>query len=155
VTGSPTPRHQLISGNLAAPMWAYLQQTSRGRVYMARLAVILSHYDVVEPDLIYVSAERRAQIEASDWIRGAPDLLVEITLPETQSRDETIKRSLYERFAVSEYWIVDLARNAVTVDRLVGSRYERAAEFTQAAGDALTTPLLPGFELPLVTVFDA
>jgi Uma2 family endonuclease len=59
-------------------LWSYLQQHPTGRVFTAPFDVILSDFDVVEPDLLYLSRERMAQIETSPWVRGAPDLVVEI-----------------------------------------------------------------------------
>jgi Uma2 family endonuclease len=82
--------------------------------------VIFSNFDVVEPDLLYISNERAQQIETSPWVRGAPDLVVEVGSPSTRRRDETIKRRLYERFNVSEYWIVDPELDVIKVFRLTG-----------------------------------
>jgi hypothetical protein len=40
-----------------------------------------------------------------------------------------------------------------TVYRLKGDRFHRAGRFAAAAGDVLTTPLLPGLEIPLAKIF--
>ena len=52
---------------------------------------------------------------------GAPELIVEIGSPSTRKRDETIKRRLYERFGVEEYWTVDPELDAIRVYRLAGT----------------------------------
>jgi len=67
---------------------------------------------------------------------------------------ERIKPRLYERFAVPEYWIVDPDLDAIKVFRLVESRYRRVQELSLDAGEVLTTPLLPGLEMPLVEIFE-
>ena len=69
---------------------------------------------------------------------GAPDLVIEIGSPSTRRRDETIKRRLYERFGVVEYWIVDPDIDAVRVHRAKDGHFGRAIELSAEAGDVLS-----------------
>jgi Uma2 family endonuclease len=73
----------------------------------------------------------------------------------TRKRDETIKRSLYERAAVSEYWMVDPKIEVVRVYRNTANGFGRPTELRRDAGDVLTTALLPGLEIPLDCLFTA
>ena len=68
-------------------------------------------------------------------------------------RDERIKHQLYERFGVTEYWVVDPDLDAIKVYRLADGHYTRVSELTLRDGDVLTTPLLPGLELALADIF--
>ena len=68
-------------------------------------------------------------------------------------RDQTIKRRLYERSGVSEYWVVDPDVDVVRVYHANGGRFARPVELSWEAGDVLTTTLLPGLELPLSRIF--
>ena len=68
-------------------------------------------------------------------------------------RDETIKRRLYERDGVSEYWLVDPELDSIRVYRREGDRFGRAVELTSKRADVLTTPLLPGLEVVLTGIF--
>jgi Uma2 family endonuclease len=154
VTPTPIRKHQAISGNLLAMIWNYLRDQPVGRVFAAPFDVILSNFDVVEPDLLFLTNERMAEVATAPWVRGAPSLVVEIGSPGTRKRDATIKRRLYERFGVDEYWIVDPELDAIDVYRLVDSRYQRTAQLSLEAGDVLTTELLPGLRLPLSTIFE-
>jgi Uma2 family endonuclease len=154
VTPTPNRKHQAVSANLLGLIWSYLQQHPIGRVFSAPFDVILSDFDVVEPDLLYISQRRLGEIVSSPWIRGAPTLVVEIGSPATRKRDATVKRRLYERFGVDEYWIVDPEADTIDAYRRVEGRYERASRLTRAQGDVLTTPLLPRLELPLVKIFE-
>jgi len=153
VTPSPNIRHQQIQGDLFGLIWSYLQVHPVGRVFTARLDVLFSDYDVVEPDLLYVSNIRASEVLTPTNVRGAPDLVVEICSPSTRKRDETIKRHLYERSGVSEYWIVDPDIDVVRVYRRERDVFDRAVELSREGGDVLTTTLLPGLEMPLARIF--
>jgi Uma2 family endonuclease len=153
VTPSPNTRHQVISGRLHALMWAYLDARPIGQVFQAPYDVVFSDIDVVEPDLLYVSNGRTANVITPMHARGAPDLVVEIASKGTRKRDETIKRRLYERDGVTEYWVVDPDIDVVRVYRRQGDAFGRPIELTREAGEVLTTPLLPGLELSLARIF--
>ena len=152
VTPSPNLKHQAIVRNLVATIAPFLRAHPIGKVYDAPLDVVFSHFDVVEPDLLYVSEARREVLTRQN-IQGAPDLVVEVGSPSTRRRDEKLKHQLYERFGVSEYWIVDPDIDAVRVYRLADGKYVRTQELSLDRGDVLTTPLLPALELPLAEIF--
>ena len=152
VTPSPNRRHQQISGELFGLIWSHLKRHPAGEIYAAPFDVVFSNFDVVEPDLLFVSSER-ARVLTDNNVQGAPDLVVEIGSPATRRRDEKTKLPLYERFGVQEYWVVDPDVDVIKVYRLVEGRYQRVAELTLAARDALSTPLMPGLELSLTDIF--
>jgi Uma2 family endonuclease len=153
VTPTPNIRHQEIAGRLHFLVTAWLHEHPVGRIFFAPLAVIFSRIDVVEPDLLYVSNDRAAELLAGTHVTGAPDLVIEIGSPRTRKRDETIKRRLYERFPVREYWVVDPDIEVVRVYRRAGDVFARAQELSREAGEVLATPLLPGLDIPLARVF--
>jgi Uma2 family endonuclease len=152
VTPSPNVNHQRVAGTLFGVIWTHLQSHPIGEVFMAPLDVVMSRHDIVEPDILYVSNDRRAQILSALNIQGAPDLVIEVTSEGTRKRDETIKRRLYER-GVSEYWVVDPEVEVVRIYRREGDRFARATELSREAGDVLTTPLLPGLEIAVERIF--
>ena len=80
--------------------------------------------------------------------------MIEILSETTRRTDEVIKRKQYERFGVSEYWIVDPELETVKVYRLTGQGYQRTAELAKESGDTLSTPLLPNLQLPLPAIFE-
>ena len=152
VTPSPNTRHQEVSFNLAGIFWTYLEQHPIGRAFTAPFDVVFSDFAVVEPDLLYISRERR-HILTDQHVRGAPDLVVEILSPGTRRTDEIKKRDLYKRFGVREYWILDPKLNGVKVYRQVESAFARVAELSAEHEDVLTTPLLPGWSVALTKIF--
>ena len=152
MTPSPNSRHQEISGNLFAMIWTHLRSNPLGKVFAAPCDVVFSQKppQVVVPDLVFVS-KARASLVTEKNIQGAPDLVVEILSEGTATRDRRQKRSLYERFGVPEYWIVDPQTETVQVFRLSDGRYSAGLEFQK--GDTLDSPLLPGLSIPLAEVF--
>ena len=153
VTPSPNVRHQEILGRLHLLIGTWLQGHRVGKIFVAPLDVLFSRFDVVEPDLLYVSKERAAEVLSVQHLTGAPDLVIEIASPGTRNRDETIKRRLYERSSVTEYWVVDPDIDVIRIYRRSGERFERPVELSREADDVLTTALLPGLEMPLARVF--
>jgi Uma2 family endonuclease len=153
VTPSPNRKHQKVSGNLHLLIGSWLEQHPIGQVYFAPFDVVFSRFDVVEPDLLYMSNERAAAVLTDANVQGAPEIVIEIGSKGTRKRDETIKRRLYERARVSEYWFVDPEIDVVRVYRRSSEGFERPRELTAEAGDSLTTPLLPGLSLPLLRIF--
>ena len=139
VTPSPNTKHQTIVLNLGSALRAHARTHD---------------VDVVEPDLLFVAKARHADVLTATHVRGAPDLVVEVGSPSTRRRDETIKRRLYERFGVAEYWAVDPELDELRVYRHVEGRFDRVALLAREQADVLTSPLFPGLALPLVDVFD-
>ena len=152
VTASPNMKHQQVLLNLTLLIGNWLAAHPIGRMFFAPFDVLFSNFDVVEPDLLYLSNARLADVATPQHIRGAPELVVEIASPSTRSRDETVKRRLYERFAVAEYWVVDPDIDVVRIYRRDGSGFGRATELRRDSNDVLTTALLPGLEMPLARI---
>jgi len=154
VTPSPFIQHQRLVQRLALSLGKHLEtHRDQGEVFTAPLDVVMTPHDVVEPDVLVVLGDQ-LDVLTDKHIHGAPGIVVEILSQGTRKRDLTIKRQLFDREGVREYWIVDPERNTVSV-------YRRAADgslpltVTLDAKDAttLTTPLLPGWELSLLRLF--
>ena len=152
VTPSPNTKHQTVSLTLAVAISSYLRRHPIGELFAAPFDVVFSDLDVVEPDLLYISRER-AGILTPQHVRGVPDGVVEILSPGTRKTDETIKRKLYERFGVQEYWVVDPDLDAIKIHRRVDRAFARVAELSAEEHDVLTTPLLPDVAVPLGEIF--
>lgn len=148
---SPVRRHQAILRNLFLELGPFVRDCGLGEIYFAPLDVILSDIDVVAPDLLFVSNERREILQ--DWVRGAPDLVVEILSPSTRSRDERLKRDLYERKGVEEYWVVDPEAETIKLYRADGGGYGRPDLLARDRGDSVSSPLLSDLRLSLDAVF--
>lgn len=151
VSPSPFLVHQVIVHRLLAVFDRYLERHPIGEMFLSPLDVIFSDHDVLEPDLIFVLNEHRAILQ--DWLRGVPDLVIEVLSPGSISIDRGPKLKAYARFGVPEYWIVDPDARAIEIYRQSAGGYELAE--TCHEGDSVTSPLLPEFVLPVAPVFAA
>jgi len=96
---------------------------------------------------------RAAEILTDKHVSGVPELVIEIGSRGTRKRDETVKRRLYERVGIEEYWIVDPAIDSIRVFRRATGGFGRPHELSAETGDTLETPLLPGLTIPVARIF--
>ena len=151
VNASPVTKHQRVSMRLIAEFNFYLREHPVGELFHAPLDIVFSRYDVVEPDLLFISNDRR-QIITEKNIQGAPDLLIEIVADSTRHHDEVKKYALYEREGASEYWLIDADRDCVRVLRPNSAgHYVAAAELS--GSDKLSSPLFPTLDVSLESIF--
>jgi Uma2 family endonuclease len=156
VTPSPRLRHQDLVGRLHIEIALYLRtHPNAGRVFLSPLDVVLSYYDVVEPDLLFIAGDQTG-IMTEKNIQGAPALVVEVLSKSTRKRDAQTKRRLFERTGVREYWLVDPELDTVQVFRpSADKRLSRVEELSAEYGGTLTTPLLPGCAIDIRELFRA
>jgi len=153
VTPSPATKHQRVSGRLFVALFNYFEASPIGEVFHAPFDVVLSHFDVVEPDLLIVLAGQ-SEIVTDKHVRGAPAIVVEILSPGTRRVDQRIKRDLYERVGVREYWLVDPERDAVVIHRRSAEgTLGGEAELLASSGDELRSSLLPDWSIELRALF--
>ncbi len=147
---SPTTFHQDVSRNLEFALLAHVEKNDSGYVFDAPLDVHFTDRDVFQPDIIFVSKERR-RIVGRKTIDGAPDLIVEIISPSTAYYDLRKKFRTYERENVLEYWIVDPGLKRIDVFENVDGKF-RLFEEAENEGSA-ASKILDGFSVDLKTVF--
>lgn len=150
VTPAPAPSHQEVVANLLGELRAHVTARGLGKVYPAPIDVILARTSVVQPDLVFVRAERLSLVTARA-IEGPPDLVVEVLSPTTRARDRGPKLKLYARFGVPHYWLLDDRARRLTAYELAGTTYRQAAELTGTA--EFTPTLFPGLTLPLAAIW--
>jgi len=152
VSRAPGIPHQFVIQNLQIALVDYLRRNPIGKV-VPGAGAIFSDYDAVIPDLAFVRNERWDQVVEGEKFTGALDLIIEVTSPgpENRRRDLLIKRQLYGKYGVAEYWVVDSENRSVEVYRLQDDRLESVATLRES--DEIVSPLLPGFHLNVSTIF--
>lgn len=148
VSPSPSLRHQRLSARLSDAIRAYLTARGGGEVFYSPVDVLFSDHNVVQPDLLFIPADR-AEIMTEKNVQGVPALLIEI-VSDTR-RDRVRKRDLYARFGVPEYWIVDPDADRIEVYRLHDGSYGKPQ--IHEPGDTLTYERLPGLAIELARIF--
>ncbi len=145
---SPSPRfwHQEIVLGIASSIREYLRRHPIGKVVVAPSDVELSPEDVYQPDIYFVS-QTRYDILCEHGAIGAPDWVIEVLSPGTAQLDLGPKREAYARAGVGEFWIVRPQEGRVDLYRLQEVSTHPLHAFTMA--DTLSTPLLPGWSLPV------
>lgn len=144
VTAAPAIRHQMAVATMVRELSIYSLEHG-GEVFPAPTDVFFSDIDVLEPDVIFVTAANRGRLEAK-FVRGAPDIVVEVSSPTTRRLEIVLKRDVYERYGVPEYWYVDLDADRIEVYRLDDhGRYSAPAIL--GGDETLTSSLLSGFSV--------
>ena len=150
---APNVKHQRVSARLHVELHRFIEDRGLGTLLYAPCDVVLSDADVVQPDLLFVSRDREEQLIKRDNVRGAPDLVIEILSPSSAKADRGLKRELYGRYGVTEYWLVDPIAETVLIHRQRGGVL--AATHTFSREQTLRSPLLAGLELDLDDIFSS
>jgi len=148
-TPAPKPRHQVIVARLLALLLEAAEKTG-GVALTAPTDVVLSPYDVVQPDLLFVSVERLS-ILGEESVQGAPDLVVEVLPETTRHWDLGVKLRLYARYGVRWYWAVDPENRCVHVFERAGDALDTRATLSEE--DDLTIARFPGVSRKVAELF--
>ncbi len=154
VTRAPHVWHQNAGGNIHIELGLWSRQTRLGKSFEA-LGVIFTDSDAVIPDVVWASHERLENgLDESGHFVIAPELTVEVLSvgDKNQQRDRETKLKLYSIYGVQEYWIADWRLKQIEVYRRQSAQVHLVA--TLLAEDVLTSPLLPGFECAIATIFE-
>jgi Uma2 family endonuclease len=143
VTPAPGTRHQGAIVNLITLLNEHVRSRGLGKVFVAPTDCILSNVTVVQPDVLYIAADRLAII-SDRGIEGAPTLVVEVLSPSTARLDRDRKMKLYMEHGVPYYWIVDPETRSVEAYTLGGTAYALAGRVMGEPG-----PLPPFSDLPI------
>lgn len=149
---SPNSPHQRISARLITDFIIYNRQKKAGEFFSAPYDVYFDEETAgVQPDILFISKERSFIIHEDNGAVGAPDLIVEIISKGSIDKDRNLKKSVYRRFAVKEYWIVDPLHKTIEVYKMEDDDYHLSA-FAEVEGK-ITSTVLADFELDVKTIF--
>ena len=146
----PGIKHQRVSLKLTSILFQKLEIKSLGIVLGAPCNVMLSPWDIVQPDILFIS-KTRIGIVGEQIVLGPPDLAIEILSEDSRRRDTREKRKIYADSGVREYWIVDPDAETIEPQIWCELGYISAGVFGKRR--RLSSPLLPDLKLPLGKIF--
>jgi Uma2 family endonuclease len=147
---APNRFHQDISRNIEFILLKYLVSHRIGIVYDAPFDVFLDETNVYQPDILFVSNERRG-ILTDAGCEGAPDFVAEILAPKTARIDLEPKRKAYARSGVRELWIIDPDKLRISVFEFAVDA-ERPVKIVGADG-SFESPMFPGQVFEAAAIF--
>ena len=118
---APAPSHQAAVGDLFIALATHVRDEQSGEVWLSPIDLILDEALalVVQPDLLFISNERREIVD--DRIRGAPDLVIEVLSATTEATDRREKLLAYRTLAsLSEYVLISQDEARVEIHRRRG-----------------------------------
>ncbi len=120
---SPFFKHQRIVGKLHLTIGLYVKINNLGEVHISPLDVIFDEgVNRLQPDILFIRKENLSI--AKDWIRGVPDMVCEIISPGSYEMDTAVKKAIYEKYRVPEYWIVMPEPQTIEILTLEGDKYK-------------------------------
>ena len=153
VSTAPQFFHQSILTAILVAFFEYLRENPIGRVAPG-VVVVFDDFNGVIPDLVFLTNERMNKILVGGRLVDAPEIVVEILSPgvSNERRDRHVKRKLYSARGVHEYWIADPDTRSLEIYR---NRKQGGLVFHTKlqTGDEVASALLPGFSLPVESIF--
>ncbi len=116
-------------------------------VYTPGQEIRLPSGDAIYPDAVL----HRGSLAAGDDLVGVPHLIVQILHNSTPDGERLLKRGIYEKSGVKEYWILDAVNSTIDVLSLRDGRFEPWGAF--APGSTVTSPAFPGLAVPMAALF--
>jgi Uma2 family endonuclease len=140
VTPAPTLQHQRAAFMLAKVLSAYVEQYRIGEVFVAPADVVVAGDVMVEPDVFVIPCVEGRLPPSWEDMRSLL-LISEILSPGTARADRHVKRRLYQRQHVPEYWIVDVDARLIERWRPEDQRPEILDEQLEWQPDPIHPPL--------------
>ncbi|HZX72774.1 MAG TPA: Uma2 family endonuclease [Cyclobacteriaceae bacterium] len=121
---SPVSLHQRVLLKLVEELGAIIKKSNSGELFISPLDVYFDDENIFQPDIFFIAKDNPAQTDDHDWVRGIPDLIIEILSPSNAYYDTQKKMRVYEKYGVQEYFIVDPEDKMVTAYSIIEEKYK-------------------------------
>lgn len=114
MAASPYGGHQRMLKSLQKKLDSWVEENNWGELLFAPMDVYLDEVaNAVQPDILILQHGGSAYVHDKGFVHGSPAIIIEILSDGNQDHDKIIKKNLYEKFGVKEYFIVDPASKEV------------------------------------------
>ncbi len=155
MTPAPSTYHQIVSSRLEWELFK-LREKELGEVLHSPIDVYFSETETYQPDILFI-AEARFNIIAEDKIEGAPDLIMEILSPSTAYYDLKVKKRVYAKSGVREYWVIDPIEKSIEIYENKENSFFLAdkalLEVESSKGSSVCSHIFTSLEISLETIF--
>ncbi|WP_354699816.1 Uma2 family endonuclease [Paraconexibacter sp. AEG42_29] len=155
IVDEPTTRHQMAFRELLYELTHWARGGPRRGQTIPTIDTDIGPRTILAPDLQWY-ADGRAMNDIDSRPQPHGDIAIEIRSPSTWHYDVGRKRAAYEAVGVQEYWLVDPSTRTIVI---LGRSAPDAPTFDTSRevshDDVLTSPLLPGFAVPVTTLLPA
>ena len=143
---SPTPEHQDIVFNLLSALKQHLKTLKAARAHQD-IEFALSERDRLRPDVCVLLEDRADCDPRRVPIQGAPDIAAEVISPSERTGETRRKVLTYLEAGVQEVWQIYPVTREILISSAGNRRELRHSE-------NLTTNLLPGWSMPVASLFE-
>lgn len=137
---APTSPHQKVVGKIFSQIFFFVEENELGEAFIAPFDVHITVGNIYQPDIVFISTHQLPQLKREGFY-GAPVVVIEVVSKGSEKLDRGIKKDVYEKNGVQEYWIVDpdtkhaegfLLQNGrfVTIETSTGSLSFKSLELT-------------------------
>ncbi|MDR2167907.1 MAG: Uma2 family endonuclease [Clostridiales bacterium] len=149
---SPNMWHQEIAGNIHAGLWNHLRGNPKCIVLMnfdARLFADQGNEKAWQPDVFVVCDPSKKYL---NYIKGAPDFVVEILSPSNTRHDLRVKLAKYKEARVREIWFIEPRMETITAYLLADDGGYSGR--TYHIGDKIPINILQGLVFDVADIFE-
>jgi len=146
---SPNTRHQSIILNISFHLLSFLNKNALGKLFISPMDVVFTDGDVYQSDILFILESNQHIIEDTK-INGVPDMIVEVLSPSNAYYDLVVKKKIYEKCGVREYWIVDPIQNTLDLYVLHNNKFQHKIQIEKKG--KIPSEIFPDLELQLETI---
>lgn len=150
VSPSPFGKHQDIASKLHIAIGYYVQTKKLGKIFSSLDVIFEEGMYRFQPDILFIRNENMGIFQ--DWVRGVPDMVCEIVSSGSYDKDTVVKRAIYEKYRVPEYWIVIPELQVVEILTIEGDKYKQYC--IAGLEGVVTSKVIDGLTITVKEIFE-